>query len=167
MAQTLAAGLLMYRSINQEKQYFLVHPGGPFYVKKDNGVWTIPKGLPEHGEDLLTTAQREFFEETGIKPTPPFSELGTIRQKGGKVVHAWAFAGDWDPSAGIKCNLFSLEWPPRSGTKVEFPEVDRAEWFSLKEAKMKIRPEQILFLERLNDLLALGNERANQRDRIA
>ena len=152
MKQTLAAGLLMYRMRGHEIEYFLVHPGGPYYVNRDNGVWTIPKGLPEAGEDVLGTAQREFSEETGISPSPPYYELGTIRQKGGKIVHAWAFAGDWEPALGIKCNLFTMEWPPRSGKKVDFPEVDRAQWFSLEEAKVKIIPEQISFLDRVKDL---------------
>ena len=153
MKQMLAAGLLMYRIRGEEPEYFLVHPGGPYYIHKDSGVWTIPKGLSEEGEDLQGTAQREFFEETGIRPFPPFYELGNIRQKGGKIVHAWAFAGDWDAASGIRCNLFTLEWPPRTGKKVDFPEVDRAQWFSLEEAKVKILPEQIPFLERAKELL--------------
>src|SRR5688500_14851656 len=106
MTHSLSAGLLMYRLHDQKEEYFLVHPGGPYFAKRDKGIWTIPKGLPEKGEDLLETAQREFFEETGITPSPPFFALGNIRQKGGKVVHAWAFAGQWDAGSGIKCNSF-------------------------------------------------------------
>jgi len=154
MTQLLSAGLLMYRLRAEVEEFFLVHPGGPYYASKDKGVWTIPKGLPEKGEDLLATAQREFFEETGITASPPFFELGNIRQKGGKVVHAWAFAGEWDAESGITCNLFTLEWPPRSGKKVDFPEVDRAQWFRPQEAKEKIIPEQMPFLDRAKEILS-------------
>ncbi len=129
-------------------EYFLVHPGGPFYKNRDGGVWTIPKGLPEKGEDFLETAEREFFEETGIRPKPPFRELGTIRQKGGKVVHAWTFLGEWQPESGIQCNTFSLEWPPHSGKKMDFPEVDKARWMEFDEATRMILPAQFPLLER-------------------
>ena len=131
-----------------ELAFFLVHPGGPYFRKKEVGVWTIPKGLPEPGEDLTDTAQREFFEETGIKPTPPFHNLGTITQKSGKVVHAWAFLGSWIPATGITCNEFTMEWPPRSGKRVSFPEVDKAAWMNLETAQKSILPEQVPFLER-------------------
>lgn len=103
MKQNLAAGLLMYRDANGTLQYFLVHPGGPYFTMKDAGVWSIPKGIPEEGEDLMQAAQREFFEETGIKAVEPFQDIGTVRQKGGKVVQAWAFEGSWDPDSGITC----------------------------------------------------------------
>ena len=153
MEKDVAAGLLMYRLSRGQLQYFLVHPGGPYYTKKDKGYWSIPKGLPEAGEDLLETACREFFEETGIEPGPPYHPLGTIRQKAGKVVHAWAFEGDWDPSSGIKCNLFTLEWPPRSGKTASFPEVDRAAWLDYDTATEMIMAAQKPLLERLNDAI--------------
>jgi predicted NUDIX family NTP pyrophosphohydrolase len=152
MTRNLAAGLLMCRAFNNILQYFLVHPGGPYFKNKDLGIWSIPKGIPEEGEDLSETARREFFEETGIKPAPPYFDIGTVKQKGGKVVHAWAFAGTWDPETGITCNNFSLEWPPRSGKKVEFPEVDKARWMDHTEATTLIIPEQILFLERARNI---------------
>jgi predicted NUDIX family NTP pyrophosphohydrolase len=149
----VAAGLLMCRKTGKEVEYFLVHPGGPFFQKKEYGVWTIPKGLPDENEDLLATAQREFFEETGIKASPPFYDIGKIRQKGGKTVHAWAFSGSWVPDTGILCNTFTLEWPPRSGKKVEFPEVDKAGWFTRASASTLMIPEQIPFLERARGFL--------------
>jgi predicted NUDIX family NTP pyrophosphohydrolase len=143
-----AAGLLMCRLCAGDLQYFLVHPGGPYFMNKDVGVWSIPKGIPEGTEQLAETAKREFFEETGILPQPPFFELGSIKQKGGKIVHAWAFAGSWNPERGIHCNTFILEWPPRSGKNVEFPEVDKAKWFDYVTAVRMIIPEQAPFLER-------------------
>ena len=111
-------------------QVLLAHPGGPYFVSKDDGAWSIPKGEPEPDEDLLLTAQREFEEETGLKPTGPFIPLKPIQQKGGKIVHAWAFKGDCDP-ATLKSNTFTMEWPPNSGRQMEFPEIDRAEFFDL------------------------------------
>lgn len=146
MPASIAAGLLMYKQKIADYQFFLVHPGGPFYQKHESGVWSIPKGIPETGEELLVAAQREFEEETGLKPAPPFYSLGHIRQKGGKVVHAWAFEGDWDPSNGIRCNTFTLEWPPRSGKIQSFPEVDRAGWFTYEDALPLLKPEQVYFL---------------------
>lgn len=148
MTQTVAAGLLMCRKSPGPLAFFLVHPGGPYFRKKDAGVWTIPKGLPEAGESLLETAQREFIEETGIDPIPPFHDLGVIKQKSGKVVRAWAFLGSWDPDAGITCNQFTLEWPPRSGRQMSFPEVDKAAWMDLETARTFILAQQIPFLER-------------------
>lgn len=126
-----SAGLLMYRR-SPELAVLLVHPGGPFWKKRDFGVWTIPKGLVESGEDLFQTACREFTEETGLTPDPPFIELPEIRQSN-KRVKAWAFEGDCDP-AQIRSNTFALEWPPKSGKMQEFPEVDRAGWFTLAQA---------------------------------
>jgi predicted NUDIX family NTP pyrophosphohydrolase len=144
-----AAGLLMCRIENNELEFFLVHPGGPFFRKKDQGVWSIPKGLPNDGEgDLLITARREFNEETGLTAQPPFYELGSVKQKGGKIVHAWAFAGAWDPEQGIQCNTFRLEWPPKSGKFQEFPEMDQAAWMNFEKATQYLRPEQIPLLER-------------------
>lgn len=156
MKQNLAAGLLMYTDANGTLQYFLVHPGGPYFTKKDAGVWSIPKGIPEEGEDLMQAAQREFFEETGIRALEPFHDIGTVRQKGGKVVQAWAFEGSWDPGSGITCNNFSLEWPPRSGRMMEFPEVDKARWMPYEEAINMINPAQIPFLDRLKHVMEAG-----------
>jgi predicted NUDIX family NTP pyrophosphohydrolase len=145
MAQ-IAAGLLMCRKENNELQFFLVHPGGPFYVKKNEGVWSIPKGIPENNEELLQTAQREFQEETGIQATGPFHSLGSIKQKSGKIVHGWAFKGTWTSDQGITSNIFKLEWPPRSKKFIDVPEVDRAEWMSYTEACKMIHPNQLPFL---------------------
>ena len=149
----ISAGLLMYRVKDRHLQVLLVHPGGPFFQNKDDGAWSIPKGEPEAGEDLLSAAQREFAEETGFKPSPPFTELSPITQKGGKVVHAWAFAGNCDP-AQLRSNAFTLEWPPRSGTMKEFPEVDRGGFVPLAEARRKLNPAQVEFLDRLVAWLA-------------
>ena len=148
----VSAGLLMYRLQGGRLEALLVHPGGPFFAKKDDGAWTIPKGEVEPDEDLLTAARREFKEETGFKPAPPFIELTPIRQKGGKIVHAWAFAGEADPLQ-LRSNTFKLEWPPRSGQVQEFPEMDRAGWFDLDEARRKIKAAQIPLLEELFRLL--------------
>ncbi len=142
----VTAGLLMCRKEQQELQFFLVHPGGPFYAKKNDGVWSIPKGLPEKDEELLETAQREFFEETGIQPLPPFHPLGTAKLKSGKVIHAWCFEGEWDPVQGIVSNVFKIEWPPASGKSMEIPEVDRAEWMPYHKAVKMIHPVQTPFL---------------------
>ena len=144
----------MYRLTNDgTPQVLLVHPGGPFFADKDAGSWTLPKGMPEEGEDLLACAQREFREETGFDPGPgPFVPLGEVKQKGGKTVHAWAFAGDCDPAA-LKSNTFSCQWPPRSGKWAAFPEVDRAGFFTLEEAREKLNPAQAAFLDRLRDAM--------------
>lgn len=142
----ISAGLLMCRDRHGLREFFLVHPGGPFFAKKNEGVWSIPKGIPEKGEDLLEAAKREFFEETGIAPVPPFYSLGSIRQKGGKVVHAWCFAGEWSPDTGITCNTFPLEWPPRSGKYIDIPEVDRAGWMDYDKAAVMINPAQVPLL---------------------
>jgi predicted NUDIX family NTP pyrophosphohydrolase len=131
-------------------EVFLVHPGGPFFRNKDDGAWTAPKGEPDAGEELLACARREFQEETGAAPPDEAAcmGLGTIKQAGGKLVHAWAFEGDFDP-ADLRCNTFELEWPPRSGKKQSFPEIDRAEFFALPQARTKINPAQTPFLDRL------------------
>lgn len=147
-----SAGLLLYRRRDSKLQVLLAHPGGPFYSRKDLGVWTIPKGEPDPGEDLLAAAQREFEEELGFRPEGEFLSLGSITQKSGKIVHAWATEGDWDPSL-IKSNSFAMEWPPHSGRHVEFPEVDRAEFFDLEEAQRRINPAQIKLFTRLLQLL--------------
>jgi predicted NUDIX family NTP pyrophosphohydrolase len=142
----ISAGLLLYRVRNGVLEFLLVHPGGPFWKNKDAGAWTIPKGEIGDGEESLAAATREFEEELGFKPNGPFAELTPIKQKGGKVVQAWAFEGDCDPSK-IKSNTFTMEWPPRSGKQAEFPEVDRAEFFNLEDAKAKVNPGQIPLLE--------------------
>ena len=147
-----SAGLLMYRFKHGTLQVLLAHPGGPYFVNKDEGVWTIPKGEPDADEDLLVTAQREFEEETGIKSTGPFVPLRPIQQKGGKTVHAWAFEGDCDPSA-INSNTFTIEWPPKSGRQIEFPEIDRAEFFDLATARTKIKAGQEALIEELATIL--------------
>ena len=144
----ISAGLLMYRIREGEPEFFLVHPGGPFWRNKDTGAWTIPKGELCEGEDELICAKREFEEETGFKPKPPFTKLKPVTQKGGKTVHAWAFEGDCDPAA-IQSNTFKIELPPRSGKFVTFPEVDKAGFFRLNEAKTKINPAQAAFLDEL------------------
>ncbi len=176
----VSAGLLM---VTPAKQFLLVHPGGPFFAKKDAGAWSIPKGLIEPGEDLLRAAIREFEEETGWSIGAPsnaahrgaydvlssdsgsevhskgerFVHLGSVEQKGGKVVHAWAFVDDRDP-ATIRSNEFELEWPPRSGKHQRFPEVDRGETFSLEDAGRKILPAQLPFLERAVERVPLFDE---------
>ncbi|HTY62483.1 MAG TPA: NUDIX domain-containing protein [Acidobacteriota bacterium] len=149
MRSRVSAGLLMYRFRDGELQVFLAHPGGPLYQKKDEGYWTIPKGEPPAGEDLHDAAVREFEEETGIKPHGPYLELGSIVQKGGKVVYGWAFAGDHDPSQPVRSNLFEMQWPPGSGRIQSFPEVDRAQFFPLCEGKKKLKNTQWPLVERL------------------
>jgi predicted NUDIX family NTP pyrophosphohydrolase len=149
-----SAGMLLYRMAGGEPEVLLVHPGGPFWAKKDAGAWSIPKGECEEGEDSLACAAREFEEELGIgPPAAGLIELGTVRQAGGKLVTAWAVEGDFDP-AGLRSNSFSMEWPPRSGEIREFPEVDRAQWFSLAEARERIVPAQAAFIDRLVESLA-------------
>jgi predicted NUDIX family NTP pyrophosphohydrolase len=138
----------MYRLHAGVPEFFLVHPGGPFWQKKDAGTWSIPKGELAAGEDPLAAAQREFSEELGSKPQGDFIALTPIKQKSGKLVRAWAFAGDCDPAA-CKSNTFQLEWPPRSGRMQDFPEIDRAEWFDLSTARQKINPAQAPFLDEL------------------
>ena len=145
----------MYRISSGSIQVLLAHPGGPLFRSKNDGSWSIPKGEPEPEEDLLVTAQREFEEETGVKPTGPFIPLAPIQQKGGKIVHAWAFEGDCDPKA-IKSNTFTMEWPPHSGKQMEFPEIDRAEFFDLESAKKKIKVGQEKFIEELAALKGLS-----------
>lgn len=137
----------MFKRGGRELEVFLVHPGGPFWQKKDMGAWSIPKGEYQNGEDALSAAKREFEEETGVKPEGEFMPLGSVTQAGGKVVTAWALEGDC--STAVRSNTFSIEWPPKSGQKREFPEVDRANWFPLGEARVRIHKGQIEFLERL------------------
>jgi predicted NUDIX family NTP pyrophosphohydrolase len=151
-----SAGLLMYRRGSLSLEVFLVHPGGPFFAKKDLGAWTIPKGEYLEGEQPLEAAKREFQEETGFPVPETFLDLGSIKQAGGKIVAAWAFEGDCDPSKMIS-NLCEVEWPPRSGRLIEIPEADRGEWFSIDEAKERIKSTQIPLLDRLARALNLTN----------
>ena len=149
----VSAGLLMFRRKNSSVEFLLVHPGGPFWKNKDDGAWTIPKGEAQLEEDLLTRAQIEFEEELGIKPSGNWIPLGSIKQRGGKIVHAWAFEGDLPKDFEMKSNTFQVEWPPHSGKFKEFPEVDRAEFFPEPIARAKMNPAQIPFLERLRESL--------------
>ena len=150
-----SAGILLYKAKEGELLVLLVHPGGPFWAKKDLGSWSIPKGEYEEGEDPLVAAAREFQEETGSQVQGPFRSLGQIIQSNRKTVSAWAVEGDFDPKT-LKSNLCEIEWPPRSGKKQLIPEADRAEWFSLQEARKRILPAQRPFLDRLE--LALKPE---------
>jgi predicted NUDIX family NTP pyrophosphohydrolase len=146
-----SAGILLFRRAGEAVEVLLVHPGGPYWARKDLGAWSIPKGLVEEGEEPLQCALRELEEELGSSfsfPAEELIELGSVRQKAGKVVHCWAAEGDFDP-ADLSSNTFSMEWPPRSGSEREFPEVDRAEWFGLEEARRKIIAAQGDFLDRL------------------
>jgi predicted NUDIX family NTP pyrophosphohydrolase len=152
MAKT-SAGLLLYRRRGGRLEVFLVHPGGPFWARKDQGAWSIPKGEFTPGEDPLVAARRELEEETGLLPEGTFVALTPLRQAGGKIVHAFALEGDCDPAA-IRSNSFTIEWPPRSGQRREFPEVDRAAWFALDEAQPKILKSQLGLLEQLVELLS-------------
>ena len=143
-----SAGILLYRR-SPELEVLLVHPGGPFWASKDAGAWSIPKGEHEEGEDAQACAIREFTEETGSAPSRgALDDLGTVKQRGGKVVQAWALEGDLD-AAAVRSNTFTMQWPPRSGRMQEFPEVDRAAWFALPEARQRINPAQAAFLDRL------------------
>ena len=148
-----SAGLLMFRRTKGELEVLLAHPGGPYFQNKDEGSWTIPKGEVAEGEDLLERAKIEFKEELGIEAPGNWMELGSVKQKGGKTVHAWAFAGDLPPNFKLASNTFEIEWPPRSGKKQPFPEVDQAQFFPLEVARFKINQAQTLFLDRLRDIL--------------
>jgi predicted NUDIX family NTP pyrophosphohydrolase len=152
MAAKRSAGLLLYRKRAGHLEVFLVHPGGPFWAKKDAGAWTIPKGEIGADEDPLAAARRETAEETGFTPDGDFVELPPVRQKAGKLVHAWAIEADCEP-AQLRSNSFSMEWPPRSGRMAEFPEVDRGAWFALEEARAKLLEAQHPLLDALQALL--------------
>jgi len=152
----ISAGLLMFRQKNGELEVLLVHPGGPYFRNKDEGSWTIPKGEVAEGEDLLERARIEFEEELGIEAAGSWMELGSVKQKGGKTVHAWAFAGDLEDDFKLASNTFELEWPPRSGKMQRFPEVDQASFFSMEEARRKINAAQTVFLDRLIERLGLS-----------
>ena len=154
MASTrTSAGILLHRRAGHSFEVLLGHPGGPLFGRRDEGVWSIPKGLVEPGEALLAVAEREFEEETGRRvPDGPRLDLGSIVQRGGKVVHAWAVEGDLDPSTA-RSNTFEMEWPPRSGRRATFPEIDRVAWFEPAEAARKVNPGQIPLIERLEAAL--------------
>jgi predicted NUDIX family NTP pyrophosphohydrolase len=152
MAKT-SAGILLFRRGPAGVEVMLVHPGGPFWAKKDAGSWSIPKGLAGEGEDLLAAAKREFREETGMSVKGEFLVLGAHKQPGGKTIVAWALEGDFDP-ATLKSNMFAIEWPPRSGRMAEFPEVDRAAWYSIDEALEKASKGQTPIIAALVALMA-------------
>ena len=147
----ISYGLLMFARESAGLSVLLVHPGGPYWRKKDDGAWSIPKGLADEGEEGLKTAQREFFEETGLTPRGPFIALAPVKQKGGKLVHCWAFEGARTP-IHPGASTFEIEWPPHSGRRAKFPEVDRAEFFTLAEARTKILASQIGFLDQLAEV---------------
>ena len=149
-----SAGVLMYRRQGGRLEVLLVHPGGPYWAKKDDGAWTIPKGEHEASEEPRAAALREFTEETGLVPCGPLVALTPVRQRGGKLVRAWAVEGDCDPAA-VRSNTFTMEWPPRSGRTAEFPEVDRGAWFDVATARRKIRESQAALLDELEHLLRL------------
>jgi predicted NUDIX family NTP pyrophosphohydrolase len=145
-----SAGLLLFRDSTAGLEVLLVHPGGPFWARKDDGAWSIPKGEFGDDEQPLTAAKREFEEEMGVPPAGEFIPLEPLRQPGGKLVFAWAVRGDFEPS-GLKSNVFSMEWPPKSGRQQEFPEIDRAEWFPIEAARVKILKGQAGLLDQLLD----------------
>jgi predicted NUDIX family NTP pyrophosphohydrolase len=152
MAKNNTAGLLLYRR-RGELEVFLVHPGGPFWSKKDAGAWSVPKGEINEGEDPFEAAKREFTEETGFPIDGEFRPLDPVKQSGGKVVQAWAIEADCDP-AQVRSNLFSMEWPPKSGKTQQFPEVDRAAWFTIPEARKRIIAAQAGFLDQVISVLS-------------
>jgi predicted NUDIX family NTP pyrophosphohydrolase len=147
----------MYRNGPSGLEVLLAHPGGPYWVRRDIGAWTLPKGECHEGEDTLAAACREFTEETGFTPCGPYLPLGELRQKSGKRISAWAFSGECDPAA-LRSNEFEVEWPPRSGRRRSFPEIDRAAWFPLEEARRRVIAGQAGFLDALQQALARGDE---------
>lgn len=149
----ISAGLLLFRRRGQGLEYFLVHPGGPYFANKHEGVWTAPKGLVEAGEDLLSAARREFHEETGFSAAPPFLPLGHVKQKSGKTTYLWAFEGDCAPEQLVS-NTCEIVWPPHSRKKLTIPEIDRGGWFGEEEARALIRAEQQVLIERLDAVLS-------------
>jgi predicted NUDIX family NTP pyrophosphohydrolase len=150
---THSAGILLFRFGNDKLEVMLVHPGGPFWARKDEGAWSIPKGILDENEDLLDAAKREFNEETGLEADGDFIELGEVKQPSGKIVHAWALEKDLDVTE-IKSNSFTIEWPKNSGKMREYPEIDKAGWFGLDEARAKILKGQVAFLGRLAEMVA-------------
>jgi predicted NUDIX family NTP pyrophosphohydrolase len=162
MATRTSAGILLYRVAGGRLETLLAHPGGPLFGQRDESYWSIPKGEPDGDEPMLDVARREFAEETGHPvPDGPVVDLGSIVQKGGKIVYAWAVEGDLDPAAAVS-NTFQMEWPPRSGLTATFPEIDRVAWFEPAEARVRIKSTQIPLLERLEAALA-AEERSLDR----
>jgi predicted NUDIX family NTP pyrophosphohydrolase len=151
----ISSGLLLYRKRHQRIEVFLIHPGGPFWERKDMGSWSIPKGLVERDEDLLDAAKREFHEETGFRASGPFEPLSPVKLKNGKTVYAWAAEGDFDPGS-MKSNTFTMEWPPRSGKQQTFPEADRGAWYTLDDAARKIAAGQTDLLEEFRQRFTPG-----------
>jgi predicted NUDIX family NTP pyrophosphohydrolase len=164
MPRQQAAGLLLFRRALGALEVLLVHPGGPLWARKDDGAWSIPKGEVEPDEDALAAARREVEEETGARPSGTFIALSPVRQTGGKIVHVWAIESDFDP-ASLKSNLFEMEWPPKSGNRRSFPEVDRAAWFDLETAERKILPSQAVVLQHLQERLTETGVRTPHRVR--
>lgn len=156
-SKRVSAGLLLYRRNGQSIECFIAHPGGPFWRNREEGAWTIPKGLVEEDEEHLEAAIREFREETGVEPRGPYHELGWIRLKSGKVIHAWAWEGDADAD-GIRSNMARQEWPRGSGRWITYPEVDRCGWFLPHRARQLVNPAQSELITRLERLLAAGDE---------
>lgn len=152
-SKTHSAGILLFRRAGSEIEVLLGHPGGPFWKKKDLGAWSIPKGLIAVGEPPFDAAKREFAEETGYVPRGKFIPLGDAKQPGGKTVHVWAVEGDWN-SEELRSNIFEMEWPPRSGKRQSFPELDRAVWFDVISARERILKGQAVFLDRLMDAMS-------------
>lgn len=150
----VSAGLLMYRIREGRLEVFIARPGGPWFPRGDFDLWTIPKGEVEPGEDLLAAAVREFEEEVGLRPSPPYYELGSIRQRGGKTVHAWAFAGDWEEGRPLHSARVDVEWPPGSGRRATWPELEEAGFFPVTEAKSRLKIAQHPLADRLEALLA-------------
>ena len=150
-----SAGILLYRRAGSETEYFLVHPGGPFWKNKDVGAWSVPKGEFEDGEDPLKAAQREFEEETGVAVNGNFIELKPVKQKSGKMIYTWACEGDIDHRM-IRSNTFPIEWPPRSGKFIDIPEVDKGGWFSYEASKQKLIPGQVPILDELQAILKMS-----------
>ena len=164
MPRKQAAGLLLFRRVVGALEVLLVHPGGPLWARKDDGAWSIPKGEVEPDEEALAAARREVEEETGARPSGTFIALSPVRQTGGKIVHVWAIESDFDP-ASLESNLFEMEWPPKSGNRRSFPEVDRAAWFDLETAGRKILPSQAVVLQHLQERLTETGVRTPQRVR--
>ncbi len=164
MSKKNSAGILLFNLKNDSPYVFLVHPGGPFWAKKDKESWSIPKGKFEDNENPLETAKREFTEETGFQiPNGEFIELEPLKQPSKKVIYAWALKGDVDADA-IKSNSFEMEWPPKSGRKEEFPEIDRASWFNFNEARVKLHKGQVPFISQLEKLLGIKTVIDNSKD---
>ena len=153
----VSAGLLMYSYNAEELMVFLVHPGGPLFEKRDEGIWSIPKGLVNKGEDLFEAAVREFNEETGITPNGHYTKLDSVKLKSGKIVHGWAFKGEYSPDIVIRSNTFSMKWPPVFGKFQTFPECDMGKYFNVEQAKLKINQRQFPFIERLQIYLNNNN----------